>query len=166
VSNTRGQPTAGSGQEYATGSAAYGQPSGYPQAGYPVEAAPRTGVAAGAVLAGVLMMVGGAWDFLTGLGAVLRGGFFVHVNSTYAYHWNVNSWGWTHLALGAVVFAAGIGVLLGMVWARVIGVFLATLGAIAAFLFLPFYPVWSIILVAMYVFIVYALVAQGRRQRA
>lgn len=165
MSNTRGQPTAGSRQEYAAGSAAYGQQTGYPQAGYPAETEPKVGVAAGTVLAGVLMMVGGLWDFLTGLGAVLRGGFFVHVNTVYAYHWNVNSWGWTHLALGAVVFAAGVGVLLGMVWARVIGVILATLGAIAAFLFLPFYPFWAIILVAMYVFIIWALVAQGRRQR-
>jgi hypothetical protein len=160
VSNTRGQ-------EYATGSAAYGQqPAGYSQAGYPAEAGPSTGAAAGTVLAGVLMMIGGIWDFLIGISAVLRGGFYVHVNSTYAYHWNVNSWGWTHLVLGAVVFAAGVGVLLGMVWARVVGVILATLGAISAFLFLPYYPIWGIILVAMYVFIIWALVAQGRRQRA
>jgi hypothetical protein len=112
------------------------------------------------------MIVGGIWGFLVGLGVVLRNGFLVHVNSTYAYHWNVTDWGWTHLALGAVVFAAGVCVLLGMVWARVVGVVLAVLSAIASFMFLPYYPVWSIILVAIDVWIIWALVAGPRRQRA
>jgi hypothetical protein len=173
VSNTRGQPavgqTAGGSQEYGARSAAYDPAAGYPagqaQAGYPVEAAPSVGAAAGTVLAGVLMIVGGIWGFLVGLAVVLKSGFFVHVNSTYPYHWNVNSWGWTHVALGVVVFAAGVCVLLGMVWARVVGVILATLSAIASFLFLPYYPVWSIILIAIDVYIIWALVAGPRRYR-
>jgi hypothetical protein len=174
VSSTRGQPTAGmaagSGQEYATGSGAYQQPAGYPaggpQAGYPGEPTPSVGAAAGTVLAGILMIVGGIWGFLVGLGVVIKKGFFVNVNSTYAYHWNVTDWGWTHLALGAVVFAAGVCVLLGMVWARVVGVVLAVLSAIASFMFLPYYPVWSIILVAIDVWIIWALVAAPRRRHA
>jgi hypothetical protein len=172
VSNPRGQPavgqTTGGGQEYGAGSAAYGQAAGYPagrpQAGYPAEET-SAGVAAGTVLAGVLMIVGGIWGFLTGLAVILKKSFFVPVNSTYAYHWDVTSWGWTHLALGAVVFAAGICVLLGMVWARVVGVILATLSAIASFLFLPYYPFWSIILVAIDAWIIWALVAGPRRRQ-
>lgn len=160
MSNTRGQPTVGS-----TASAGYEQAGyGAPQAGYPVEAPPSVGVAAGTVLAGVLMMVGGALGFLAGLAVIIKKGFFANVNNTYAYHWNVTSWGWLDLALGAVIFAAGVCVLLGMVWARVVGVLLASLSAIASFLFVPYYPVWSIILVAMYVYIIWALVAQGRRR--
>jgi hypothetical protein len=172
VSNTRGQPTvgqtAGSGQDYGASAAAYqpgGYPAGGPQAGYPAEAPPSVGAAAGTVLAGVLMIVGGIWGFLVGLAVVIKKAFFVPVSSTYAYHWNVTDWGWTHLALGAVVFAAGVCVLLGMVWARVVGVILATLSAIASFMFIPFYPVWSIILVAIDVYIIWALVAAGHRPR-
>jgi len=163
VSNTRGQPTVGqtggTGQEYAAG---YG--TGEPQARY-AEAPPSVGIAAGTVLAGILMMVEGAWDFLEGLSVNLNRAFFVPVTNVYPYHWDVQSWGWTHLALGAVVFAAGVCVLLGMAWARVVGVFLAVLSAVASFMFLPYYPVWSIILVAIDVYIIWALVAQGRRRR-
>lgn len=172
MSDTRGQPTvgpaAGSGQEYGSGSAAYqpaGYPAGEPQARYAAEPAPSVGAAAGTVLAGVLMIVGGIWGFLAGLAVVIKKSFFVSVNSTYPYHWDVTSWGWTHLALGAVVFAAGVCVLLGMVWARVVGVILATLSAIASFMFLPYYPFWSIILVAIDVYIIWALVAGPRRHR-
>ncbi len=175
MSNTRGQPTAGqtagSGQDYAAGSAGYEERAGYPagearERMYAAEPPPSAGAAAGTVLAGVLMMLGGLWNFLSGLAVVLKKAFFVPVSNTYPYHWNVNSWGWTDLVLGAVVFAAGVCVLLGMTWARVVGVILASLSAIASFLFLPYYPIWSIILVAIDVYIIWALVSSGRRRRA
>jgi len=117
------------------------------------------------VLAGVLMMVGGALGFLNGLAVIIHKAFFVTPSSSYPYHWNITSWGWTNLALGAVVFLAGICVLTGMVWARVVGVILAVLSAVASFLFIPYYPVWSLILVAIDVYIIWALVKGGRRQR-
>jgi hypothetical protein len=164
LSNPRGQPTAGPG--YAPGSGAYQQPAGYGEPRYPVEPAPSPGAAAGTVLAGVLMMLGGAWEFLTGLAVAIKHGFFHSVSNTYAYHWNIQSWGWTMLAIGAVVFAAGVCVLLRMTWARVVGVILASFSAISAFLFLPYYPVWAIILVAIDVYIIWALVSVGRRRAA
>jgi hypothetical protein len=160
MTSARGQ-AAQSGQEYAT----YQQSSGY-------ETAPResrharegtgAGAMAGSVLAGVLMIVGGAIAFLDGLGMIIKGGFYTY-SSGYAYHWSTRGWGWTHLVLGALIFAAGVCVLLGMVWARVIGVFLASLAAVAAFLTIPFYPVWAIAMIAIDVFIIWALVARRRR---
>jgi|SRR5580658_3826010 hypothetical protein len=159
MSSARGQ-AAQSGQEYST----YQQGPSY-------ETAPResrharegsgAGTMAGTVLAGVLMIIGGAIAFLNGLAMIIKGGFYTY-SSGYAYHWSTKGWGWTHLILGALVFAAGFCVLLGMVWARVIGVFLASLAAIAAFLTIPYYPVWSIVLIAIDVFIIWALVNRTR----
>ena len=167
MSNTRGQPAAG--QEYAAQSAAYQQPSGYPvseqEARYGREPARGAGSAFGTILAGVLMIISGAYGFMTGLAVIIHKGFFV-TNPNYAYHWTVTNWGWTQLILGAVVFAAGFGVLIGMAWARVVGVILATLSAVASFLFIPYYPFWAIVLVAVDLFIIWALVAGGRRRRA
>lgn len=170
MSNTRGQPTVGqatgSGQDYGAQSAGY-QQAGYPsgeQYGYGAGTSePRT--TGGMVLAGVLMMIGGALEFLNGLAVIIHKAFFNTVNSAYPYHWNITSWGWLHLALGAVVFLAGISVLAGMVWARAVGVVLATLSAVASFLFIPFYPVWSIIVIAIDLYIIWALVKGGRRER-
>jgi hypothetical protein len=68
------------------------------------------------------------------------------------------------LVLGAVIFAAGVCVLLGMTWARVLGIVLAVFVAIANFLFLPFYPIWSIIVIALSVFIIWSLATGGRRR--
>jgi hypothetical protein len=157
MSSTRGQ-AAQSGQEYAT----YEQGAGYEQA--PRHAGRRSspGAAVGSFLAGSLMIIGGAIAFLNGLGMVIKGGFYTY-NSGYVYHWSTKGWGWTHLIIGGLIFAAGVCVMLGMVWARVIGVFLAVLGAVASFLTIPYYPVWSIILIALDVFIIWALITRGRR---
>ncbi len=150
--------------------AGYQQTGGYEQTGaygtgY-VEEGGGAGAVAGTVLAGTLMMISGSIGFLQGLAMVIRGRFFVfHAN--YAYHWTVHGWGWTELIIGAVVFAAGVCVLMGMLWARVVGVILASLSAIASFLTLPYYPVWSITLIAVNAFIIWALVTSGgRRQQA
>ncbi len=120
---------------------------------------------AGAILAGILMILAGVYDFLAGLAMVLKRAFFI-APSGYAYNWSIHNWGWTQLILGAVVFLAGVCVLLGMTWARVVGVILATLSAVASFLVLPYYPVWSIVLIGVDVFIIWSLVAYRRGARA
>jgi len=113
----------------------------------------------GTALAGVLMIITGAYGFLAGLAMVIRGGFFV-THAGYAYEWTTRGWGWTELIIGALVFLAGVGVLRDMLWARVVGVLLATFYAVTAFLTLPFFPIWSIVLLAMNAFIIWALVAR------
>jgi hypothetical protein len=124
-----------------------------------------TGAVVGTVLAGVLMILSGVYGFLAGLAMVIKGGFFVSP-SGYAYFWTTRGWGWAELILGAVVFLGGVCVMLGMTWARVLGVFLATLSAIGSFMVLPWYPIWSIILIAVDVFIIWALLAYRRRTPA
>lgn len=123
------------------------------------------GAVVGTVLAGVLMILSGLYGFLAGLAMVIKGGFFV-APSGYAYYWTTRGWGWAELILGAVVFLGGVCVMLGMTWARVLGVFLATLSAIGSFMVLPWYPIWSIILIAVDVFIIWALLAYRRRTPA
>jgi hypothetical protein len=157
MSSTGGRPT-GSSQDYRAGSAAYEQQPATYERGPAAEPAVYTG----AILAGVLMIVGGILSFLSGLAAVINGKFFVY-HSNYAYIWSVRNWGWVELIVGAVVVAAGFCVFLGMTWARVVGVIVASLSAIASFMWLPFYPLWGILTLAIDVFIIWALL---RYQRA
>jgi len=127
----------------------------------------RTSVGVGIVrgLAGFLLILNGIWGFLVGLAAIIRGGFFV-VHHGYAYTWSTTGWGWLQLILGCVLFAAGVSVLLGMLWARILGAVLAGFSAIASFMFIPYYPIWSIVVIATDLFIVWALLSGGRRQTA
>jgi len=63
----------------------------------------------------------------------------------------------------------GLGILKGMGWARVCGIVLASLSAILQFMFLPYAPIWSVIMIAVDVFVIWALAvydpkASGARQ--
>ena len=154
------------------GSGQAGQPSGQyvprPSAGYDTPARNPGGEPSGAVIgwtafAAVVMMMSGLWSFLEGLAAIIKGQFFV-VLPEYAYNVSVRGWGWTHLILGIVVFLAGACLFTGMMWARITGVVLAMFSAVANFLYIPYSPVWSIVVIALDVFVIWALMApRGRR---
>ncbi|HXZ65895.1 MAG TPA: hypothetical protein VEH05_14225 [Streptosporangiaceae bacterium] len=154
---------------YRAQGSAYEQGTGYaPEAGRAEAGADeggRVGVSIGRGLAGFLLILNGLYGFLVGLAAIIKGGFFAYHNG-YVYHWSISGWGWLQLALGIVIFAAGVCILLGMLWARIVGVILAGFSAVASFLFIPYYPVWSIIVIAVDIFIIWALMSSGRRQMA
>ena len=57
---------------------------------------------------------------------------------------------------------AGWGLLSGQTWARVVGITVAVLSAIAAFLWLPYYPFWALLIIALDVFVIWAIAAHGR----
>ncbi|HEX3489197.1 MAG TPA: hypothetical protein VHU92_07630 [Streptosporangiaceae bacterium] len=116
------------------------------------------------VLAGMLMILGGLWGFFEGLIAIIHQSFYATTPHGYTYQFNVHGWGWIHLILGVVIVAAGVCVLLGQTWAKLLGIVLAAFSGIANFLFIPYYPIWSIILIAMDVVIIWAL-ASGISQR-
>jgi hypothetical protein len=141
---------------------------GYPDGGsgreYPIESG--SGAVTGfTVLAATLMIIGGLWSFFMGLSAIIKSQFYV-VLPNYAFKINITTWGWIHLIIGALVFAAGVCLILGQLWARVVGVVLALISAVANFLFIPYYPVWSLIVIAIDVFIIWALMTGERREPA
>ena len=122
----------------------------------------RSGVAVGfAYFAAIMMMLSGGFEILQGLSAIIKKNLYV-VNKDYIYKINVNGWGWIHLILGVIVLLAGIALLGGASWARIVGIAMAALIAIANFLWLPYYPVWAIVLIALNVVVIWALAAHGR----
>ncbi len=84
--------------------------------------------------------------------------------NNYAYNIHAYDWGWILLALGVVLFAVGACALLGMAWARYLGVGVAVLTAIAGFLFLPYTPIWGIVIVALSVVAIWGLLHDGERR--
>ncbi|WEH43067.1 hypothetical protein OG233_28110 [Streptomyces sp. NBC_01218] len=119
----------------------------------------------GTAFAGVLMIFGGVMALFEGLSAIAEDDVFVTTRN-YIFQWDLTGWGWVHLILGIVLILAGCALFTGALWARVVGVVLAGLGAVANFLWLPYYPFWSIILIAINVFIIWALCARPDHHRA
>ncbi|MGY5125250.1 DUF7144 family membrane protein [Streptomyces nigrescens] len=116
--------------------------------------------------AAVLMIFGGAMAFLEGISAIAKDQVFVTTRN-YIFSFNLTGWGWIHLILGIIILLAGVALLsTGAMWARILGVILAGLGALANFLWIPYYPFWAIVLVAIDIFIVWALCTDTHRHAA
>ena len=117
------------------------------------------------VFAGVMMIMLGTFHALTGLTAILKDKFFVSAPN-YLISVDVTSWGWIHLIGGVVVAVAGFFVFSGAAWARAIGIVLAGVSAIANFLFIPYYPFWSLLMIALDIFVIWALAVHRREVAA
>ena len=125
------------------------------------EHAPNVWAMGYATFAGVVLVLGGIFQALVGIAALANDNYLV-VTQDYAFRFDVTSWGWIHLVLGLVVLAAGVGIFSGSVVARTIGVFVAVLSAGVHFMFMPYQPIWSAIVIALDVAIIWALTAHGR----
>jgi hypothetical protein len=113
------------------------------------------------VFAAVMMIMVGVWQALAGLIAIFENEVYVPTRS-YLFELDLSAWGWIHLVLGLIVAFAGWGLLSGQTWARVVGITLAAISATANFLFIPYYPFWSILIIALNIFVIWALTAHGR----
>ena len=109
-----------------------------------------------AAFAGVLLTMAGLFQFLQGLSAVFKDTVFV-ASPDYVYSIDLTGWGWIHMLLGAVAVAVGIAVLYGQTWALATGILVAILSAVANFAFVPYYPVWTILVIAVDVAAIWAL---------
>jgi len=123
-----------------------------------------TGWVGWVVFAGIMLMIIGGLQALYGLVALLNDNWVVWGNGD-AVLLDISAWGWIHLIIGILVVLAGIGVLLGNVIARSVGVVVAAVSLIASFMALPLYPVWSLIVIALDVLVIWALVAHGSEVR-
>lgn len=120
------------------------------------------GWAAGVVVfAGVLLITVATFQVLQGLAAILEDDVYV-TGIKYAYEIDLTTWGWIHLLVGAIGVIVGLSLLSGQTWARVAGIVIAALGAIANFAFLPYYPFWSMLIIAFNVLVVWAIATQMR----
>lgn len=108
------------------------------------------------VFAAVLLFIAGVLDLFRGIMAIAEDDVFVSTPN-YVFKFDLTSWGWIQLALGVIAMVVSVGLFSAATWARVIGVGIAGLLIIANFLSIPYYPVWSLTLIALYAFVIWAL---------
>jgi hypothetical protein len=109
-----------------------------------------------------LLAVIGCFNLIYGIAAVANSHVFT-ANAHYVFG-NLRAWGWVTLIIGAVQLVAAAGVLAGSQLARWFGVAVLGLNAVDQMFFLPAYPFWSLIIIAMDVVALWALCAYGSRQ--
>lgn len=119
----------------------------------PAKQAWATGLTA---FAAVMLFLVGMLDIFRGIMAIAEDDVFV-TTPNYVFEFDLTSWGWIHLILGVIAVIVSIGLFQAALWARITGVAIAGLVVIANFLSLPYYPVWSIVMIAFSAFVIWAL---------
>jgi hypothetical protein len=115
-----------------------------------------------AVFAGVVMIIGGAFQALEGLAGIVRDKWLV-VLPQYIYAFDLTLWGWIHLLVGLALLVIGIFLLRGQTWARVAGMAAAVISAILNFVWLPYSPWWALMIIAIDILIIWALASYLRQ---
>ncbi|MCC3765913.1 hypothetical protein K3N28_22905 [Glycomyces sp. TRM65418] len=111
---------------------------------------------AGAVFAGGIMLTVGLFQLFEGIAAIAEDELFVS-GADYTFAIDTAGWGWIHLILGALVALVGVFVLMGRSWAFGAGIGLAIVSALNQFFFLPYYPWWALLIIALDVFVIWSL---------
>jgi hypothetical protein len=120
-----------------------------------------SGWAVGAVaFAGTMMVLIGVFQALAGLVALFNDEFYV-VSANYTFDLDVSAWGWIHLILGLAVLATGMGLFARKTWAGVTAIILVTLSAVSNFFFIPYYPIWALLVIGLDVWVIWALTRPG-----
>ena len=111
--------------------------------------------------AAITLVLVGAGALIEGVVALVDDEFYV-VGEEWVFEFDLTTWGWIHIILGVALVASGIGVLFANVVARTVGVIVAALAMISNFAWMPYYPLWSITLIAISVAVIWALTVHGR----
>jgi hypothetical protein len=117
------------------------------------------------VFAGIMLILGGAFEALQAIAAIVNDKYLV-VLPNYVYAIDLTVWGWIHLLIGLALVAIGISLLLGQGWARIAGIVVAALAALINFTWLPYSPLWAIVLIAVDVLVIWALVSSRQQARS
>ena len=115
-----------------------------------------------AAFAGVLLMTVGVFQVVEGIAALAKDSVYV-TGVDYTFELDLTAWGWAHLVLGIVGLATGLGIVTGQAWGMLAGIVIACIGAITNFAFMPYFPFWSLAILAFNVFVIWALATEVTR---
>jgi hypothetical protein len=112
------------------------------------------------LFASIMLMIAGMFGIIDGLVALIHDEVYL-AGEEAVVALDFTQWGWVHLIAGIIVLAAGLAVLSGQMWARLVGVFVATLHAVSQIAFITVFPLWTITIIALDVIVIFALAVHG-----
>ena len=126
---------------------------------------PPSGWAIGGITFAVVMLAMiGIFQLIAGLVAIIDDDFYV-VGQNYTFDIDTSAWGWIHLLLGVLLVLASYGLYSGATWGAAVAIVMAVLAAVENFFFIPYYPFWSLLVIALCVWVIWALTRPGATDR-
>jgi hypothetical protein len=114
------------------------------------------------VFAVALLVTVGFFNLIDGIAAIANSHVFI-ANAHYVVG-DLRAWGWVVLILGTLQVIAAVAVLAGSQAARWFAVVVIGLNAIGQMLFIPAYPFWSLLIIAVDFVALWGLCAYGSRE--
>ena len=114
------------------------------------------------VFAVALLVTVGFFNLIDGIAAIANSHVFI-ANAHYVVG-DLRAWGWVVLILGVLQLIAAIAILAGSQAARWFAVVVIGLNAIGQMLFIPAYPFWSLLIIAVDIVALWGLCAYGSRE--
>jgi hypothetical protein len=118
------------------------------------------------LFASLIVFCAGVLNLIQGFVALFKDDLYATTKSGLAIQVDYSAWGWTLIVIGALLALTGYGMLAGQIWARVVGVILASLNLLLNFAFIAAYPMWGVIALTLNVIIIYAIAVHGGEARA
>jgi len=117
------------------------------------------------VFAATMMVLLGTFHAIQGLVALFKDDYYLVAKSGLALSVDFTTWGWIHLIIGLIIAGAGVGLFAGHMWARIVGVLMAMLSAVANLGFLSAFPVWSALMILLDMLVIWAITVHGAEIR-
>jgi hypothetical protein len=118
------------------------------------------------IFTALMMILSGLFDVLWGVLALTRDEVFVVGPGGNVLDVDYSTWGWVKLLVGAVVICVGLALPTGAQWAAIATVLLAMVSAVVALLSIAAFPVWSVLVIALDVSVIYAVTVHGHELRS
>jgi hypothetical protein len=124
---------------------------------------PRAWARTGMLFAATMMVINGVFQLFEGISGVAKDDIYVGPPG-YVVKFNTTTWGWIHIILGVAVALTGFALFSGADWARGIAMVLVAFQAISNFFFIPYYPLWALVIIALDIFVLWALATAPARR--
>jgi hypothetical protein len=108
--------------------------------------------------AAAMIIVVGAMNVINGLAAIFEDEIFI---GSGAFVLDVTGWGWIHLIVGLILVGTGVALIRGALWAAITASVLVVLNMISQMFLLPASPIWSLVIIILDAFVLYALTVHG-----
>ncbi len=115
--------------------------------------------------AGAMLVLVGVFQVIDGLVSLFKNDLYTVRPARLTLDVSYSVWGWAHLVIGVAMILLGYAVLAARPWARFTAIGLVLLSAVVHFAFIPAYPAWSLVVIAVDLLVVYALVVHGGELR-
>ena len=130
---------------------------------YPAE---PTGWVGWIIFAGTMLVILGIFHAIQGLVALFNDSVYLVGPKGLVINVDYTAWGWIHLIGGIIVVLAGVALFAGKMWARILAVIVAVISAIINVVFLPAYPIWSTMMIAIDVLVIWAVTVHGSEMKS